>query len=266
MSELRAPNEGTKSQGSLHPGECCLTRHKPPVLGRVGACAPHTWSSRGGKGRPTSCLPGHCLPFSQEVRARAAARVRLAALMARHPGRARPGPPPPSRPLRRVLRRASPTCASSVAVALTGNRCSSSTTGRTRVGRAPGPQCWLSGAPRNRRRVPESRVLCATPGVCPRAPGAMRVRSVGAASAGSRSWSSTARATLASGATSVATAAAALTGSPSWSSIERATDQRPLEQLEKAASLWWPWWPQAWMKPLLLGLSLGGLEAAEDTE
>lgn len=42
-------------------------------------------------------------------------------------------------------------------------------------------------------------------------------------------------------------------------------DQRPLEQLEKAASLWGPWCPQAWMKPLLLGLSLGGLEAAEDT-
>ncbi|XP_071460952.1 zinc finger protein 446 isoform X7 [Marmota flaviventris] len=60
--------------------------------------------------------------------------------------------------------------------------------------------------------------------------GAIPVRNVGGASAGSRSWSSTGRVMLASGATFVVTAAAASTGSPSWSSTGRATGLRPLEQ------------------------------------
>ncbi|XP_077919042.1 zinc finger protein 446 isoform X4 [Halichoerus grypus] len=140
-----------------------------------------------------------------------------------------------------VPRGGSLTPVSCVAEALTGNQSLSSTTGRTQMDRAHGPRYWPSGVLRSCHRVPGSQAQPGTRGACSQGPGATHVRSVGAASAGSRSWSSTARATRASGATSVETAAVASTGSPSWSSTGRATGPKPHEWLEKAASSWGLW-------------------------
>ncbi|XP_071460950.1 zinc finger protein 446 isoform X5 [Marmota flaviventris] len=112
----------------------------------------------------------------------------------------------------------SPTCARSVAGASTGSPCSSSTTAHMQE--AP--------VPRGHHRHPRSQWH--DPRGARWGLGAIPVRNVGGASAGSRSWSSTGRVMLASGATFVVTAAAASTGSPSWSSTGRATGLRPLEQ------------------------------------
>lgn len=215
--------------------------------------APHTWRERVGQG------PGHratwdChLSFPQEMRVRATARVHPTAQRRSHPGarglspgRARLGPLClPGQCWEQgwslVLHGGSLTPVSCVAEASTGNQSLSSTTGHTQMARVHGPRHWPSGAPRSCHRVPGSQAWPDTPGACSQAPGAMCVRSAGAASAGSRSWSSTARATRASGATSVETAAVASTGSPSWSSTGRATGPKPHEWLEKAASSWGPW-------------------------
>ncbi|XP_060508463.1 zinc finger protein 446 isoform X3 [Panthera onca] len=174
---------------------------------------------------------------------------------------------------RPVPRGGSLTPVSCAAEALIGNRCLSSTTGRMRMGRPRGPRCWLLGVLRSCHQVPGSRAHHATFGVHSQAPGAMGVRNVGAASAGSLNWSSTARATQASGATSVATVAAASTGSPSWSSTGRATGRRPHEWLQKAASSWEPCSLQILdavpgnLVPAflgLLGLCVRHVEATED--
>lgn len=219
---------------------------------------------------------GHPVPplLPQETKARAPARVRPAARRPGRygaprlaPGRARPGPPRPPRCRRgplaggcprraphprprgrgrsRAAREGSPTRANSAAAASTGSRCLSSTTAHTR---AHGCRPWPAGPRRSRRRVPGSRARPATPGARPRARGATRARSAGAASAGSRSWSSIARATPASGATSAETAAAASTGSPSWSSTGRAIGPRP---------------PEPRLRGPLLGLSLGDWTQSE---
>lgn len=130
---------------------------------------------------------------------------------------------------------------SCAAEASTGNRCLSSTIGHMQMGRVHRHQRWLWVVLRSCHRVPGSQAHHVTPDACSHAPGVMHVRSVGAASAGSRSWSSTARAMQASGATSVETVAVASIGSPSWSSTGRATSPKPHECLEKAASSWGPW-------------------------
>ncbi|KAM8787620.1 zinc finger protein 446 isoform 2-T2 [Rhynchonycteris naso] len=173
-----------------------------------------------------------------EMRARTAAIVRPAARSPCRLGTAW------LRPTRRSLRHccrapcgASPTCVSNAAVASTGSLCSSSTTERTRAFKAQGPLHCLSGALRSHYRVPGSQAHRAIPGARPRYLGSTRVRSAGAASVGSRSWSFTARATLASSVTSVVNATAASIGSPSWSSTGRTTNPRPREQLEKADPL-----------------------------
>ncbi|XP_021547513.1 zinc finger protein 446 isoform X1 [Neomonachus schauinslandi] len=190
---------------------------------------------------------------TQEMRVRATARVRPTAQRPSHPGarglspgRARLGPlclPGQcwEQSWSLVPRGGSLTPVSCVAEALTGNQSLSSTTGCTQMGRVHGPRYWPSGVLRSCHRVPGSQAHPGTPGACSQGPGAMHVRSVGAASAGSRSWSSTARAMRVSGATSVETAAVASTGSPSWSSTGRATGPKPHEWLEKAASSWGPW-------------------------
>ncbi|KAM8787619.1 zinc finger protein 446 isoform 1-T1 [Rhynchonycteris naso] len=179
-----------------------------------------------------------CSSFPQEMRARTAAIVRPAARSPCRLGTAW------LRPTRRSLRHccrapcgASPTCVSNAAVASTGSLCSSSTTERTRAFKAQGPLHCLSGALRSHYRVPGSQAHRAIPGARPRYLGSTRVRSAGAASVGSRSWSFTARATLASSVTSVVNATAASIGSPSWSSTGRTTNPRPREQLEKADPL-----------------------------
>ncbi|XP_053461508.1 zinc finger protein 446 isoform X2 [Nycticebus coucang] len=127
----------------------------------------------------------------------------------------------------------SPTCANSAAVALTGNPCSSSTTGHTRVVRVRG-RWTLRATQGSCHRAPGNQPLHDNPGDHWQGLAAMRVRSAGAASAGSRSWSSIARATLASGATFAVTVAMASTGSPSWLSIGRAIGLRPCEPLNRA--------------------------------
>ncbi|XP_047690258.1 zinc finger protein 446 isoform X3 [Prionailurus viverrinus] len=222
---------------------------------------------------------------TREMRVRVTVRVHPAAQRPSHPrapglspGRAHLGPPSPpglhrEQGWRPAPRGGSLTPVSCAAEALIGNRCLSSTTGRMRMGRPRGPRCWLLGVLRSCHQVPGSWAHHATPGVHSQAPGAMRVRNVGAASAGSLNWSSTARATQASGATSVATVAAASTGSPSWSSTGRATGRRPHEWLQKAASSWEPCSLQVLdtvpgnLVPAflgLLGLCVRYVEATED--
>ncbi|XP_047566720.1 zinc finger protein 446 isoform X6 [Lutra lutra] len=196
---------------------------------------------------------GHCIRGQRveeastlEMKVRATARVHPSAQRPSHPrardlspGRARLGPlclPGQcwEQGWRPVPHEGSLIPVSCVAEALTGNQSSSSTTGPMRMGRVHRP--WEWGVLRSCLRFPGSRAHPGPPGACSQALGAMRVRTVGAASAGSRSWSSTARATWASGATSVGTAAVALTGSPSWSSIGRATDPKPHEGPEVSSS------------------------------
>ncbi|XP_032180677.1 zinc finger protein 446 isoform X5 [Mustela erminea] len=196
---------------------------------------------------------GHCVrgqrveeASTREMKVRATARVHPSAQRPSHPrardrspGRARLGPlclPGQcwEQGWRPVPCEGSLIPVSCVAEALTGNQSSSSTTGPMRKGRVHRP--WASGVLRNCLWVPGSWAHPGPPGACSQALGAMCVRTVGAASAGSHSWSSTARATWASGATSVGTAAVALIGSPNWSSTGRATDPKPHEGPEKVSS------------------------------
>ncbi|XP_064150403.1 zinc finger protein 446 isoform X3 [Loxodonta africana] len=164
----------------------------------------------------TSFLP----PRIQETRAGAPARPPLAMQRPSHRGvqllclfRCRKRPLCKSRPhplglvQSQVCCAGRPTRVSSAAVASIGSQCSSSTGGRTQAG------TQLQGTWRGHRQTPESH--CATLGVCLQAPTATHVKSAGAVSAGNRSWSSTARATLASGVTFAGTVAVASTGSPS---------------------------------------------------
>ncbi|XP_045843368.1 zinc finger protein 446 isoform X3 [Meles meles] len=243
--EPGALHTGTEGQRSLHPGEFFSLGPEPrSLLGweLVHPPAPdgRWWASV--KGTGLLALP---LPF-QEMKARATARARPSAQRPHQPG-ARDLSPGRARlrPLclpgqcreqgwSPVPREGSLTPVSCAAEALTGNQSSSSTTGPMRVGRVRRP--WASGLLRSCLRVPGSRAHPGPLGACSQALGAMRVRTVGTASAGSHSWSSTARATWASGATSAGTAAVALTGSPSWSSIGRVTDPKPHEGPEKVAS------------------------------
>ncbi|XP_011287821.1 zinc finger protein 446 isoform X1 [Felis catus] len=284
-SEPGVLRSGTEGQRSLHPGECFSMRSEPPVAWWSGSLSAPTHLV-GGMG--ISRMLGYLgLPtlLPQEMRVRVTVRVHPAAQRPSHPrapglspGRAHLGPPSPpglhrEQGWRPAPRGGSLTPVSCVAEALIGNRCLSSTTGRMRMGRPRGPRCWLLGVLRSCHQVPGSRAHHAIPGVHSQAPGAMRVRNVGAASAGSLNWSSTARATQASGATSVATVAAASTGSPSWSSTGRATGRRPHEWLQKAASSWEPCSLQVLdtvpgnLVPAflgLLGLCVRHVEATED--
>ncbi|XP_047690259.1 zinc finger protein 446 isoform X4 [Prionailurus viverrinus] len=256
--------------------------HLPRIQGYRPPCQRHGLSRSQGY-----CARGQRVKeaSTREMRVRVTVRVHPAAQRPSHPrapglspGRAHLGPPSPpglhrEQGWRPAPRGGSLTPVSCAAEALIGNRCLSSTTGRMRMGRPRGPRCWLLGVLRSCHQVPGSWAHHATPGVHSQAPGAMRVRNVGAASAGSLNWSSTARATQASGATSVATVAAASTGSPSWSSTGRATGRRPHEWLQKAASSWEPCSLQVLdtvpgnLVPAflgLLGLCVRYVEATED--
>ncbi|XP_035580822.1 zinc finger protein 28 [Zalophus californianus] len=252
MAPSNPPDPAQSHEG--HPGhrEPASTSFHPPRI-QQGYQPPRR---RHGLSRGRGpCVQGQRVEetSTREMRVRVTARVRPTAQRPSHPGarglspgRARLGPlclPGQcwEQSWSLVPREGSLTPVSCVAEDLTGNQSLSSTTGRMQMGRVRGPRHWPSGVLRSCHRVPRSQAHPGTPGACSQGPGAMRVRSVGAALAGSRSWSSTARATRVSGATSVETAAVASTGSPSWSSTGRATGRKPHEWLEKAASSWGPW-------------------------
>ncbi|XP_064436340.1 zinc finger protein 446 isoform X2 [Mirounga angustirostris] len=251
MAPSNPPNPAQSREG--HPGHrepASTSFHPPRIQGYQPPRRRHGLSRGQGP-----CVQGQRVEeaSTQEMRVRATARVRPTAqrpsppgARGLSPGRARLGPlclPGQcwEQSWSLVPRGGSLTPVSCVAEALTGNQSLSSTTGCTQMGRVHGPRYWPPGVLRSCHRVPGSQAHPGTPGACSQGPGAMHVRSVGAASAGSRSWSSTARATRVSGATSVETAAVASTGSPSWSCTGRATGPKPHEWLEKAASSWGPW-------------------------
>ncbi|XP_037674893.1 zinc finger protein 446 isoform X5 [Choloepus didactylus] len=231
------PPPAQSSRGYIRSQEPAAVSFLPP---RIQGCRPPGWRREPFQGLELSLRgPGCAEALARATGVNANLRGRPATRVL-SPGKAGPGPPRRCRRLRargrprgpgwsRARRGGNPTRASSAAAASTGSRCSSSTTARTRAGRARGPRGRQSAPPRGRRRAPGSRGRRATCGARSGVPGATRARSAGAASAGSRSWSSTARATPASGATIAWTAAAASTGSPSWSFIGRATGLRPHE-------------------------------------